>query len=362
MKIIHVISNLELAGAQTMCCNLLCALKDFEEEKITVISLFDTNNSLTDKLKANGINVICLGKKNGFDFSMIRKLKKIFKKEKPDVIHAHAAVLKYVGPASLFKKAKIVHTMHTLANKEGSKADALITKFFYKTKKAYPAALTPEVQRSISKRYHIKPNRIPVIYNGIDLSACMIKETYSQRDTFKILHIGRFSEEKNHVGLINAFEMFHKEFPNSTLNLIGDGSLKESIQLLVKEKGLENNVMFLGLQKNVYPFLNDADLFALPSTYEGMPMTLIEAMGTGLPIVASNVGGIPDMLTNESNAILTEVNDKILADAFIKLAKDENLRETYGSQALHDSKKFSAHNMAKSYYDFYKTVLKQSRG
>ena len=360
MKIIHVISNLELAGAQTMCCNLLCALKDLEEDKITVVSLFNTSNSITEKLKDNGINVICLEKKHGIDVSMIRKLRKIFKKEKPDVIHAHAAVLKYVGPASLFKKAKIVHTMHTLANKEGSKADALITKFFYKTKKAFPVALTPEVQRSISNRYHIKPERIPVIYNGVDLSNCISKENYFTNDSFKILHIGRFSEEKNHIGLVNAFEIFKKEFPNSVLNLIGDGILKESIQTLVKEKNLENNVKFLGLQKNVYPFLNDADLFALPSTYEGMPMTLIEAMGTGLPIVASNVGGIPDMLTNASNAILTEVNDKILADAFIKLAKDENLRETYGSQALHDSKQFSAQNMAKSYYDFYKTVLKQS--
>ena len=359
MKIIHVISNLELAGAQTMCCNLLCALKKLEDE-ITVVSLFDTDNSLTDKLKSSGINVICLAKKMGFDISMIQKLRKIFKKEKPDIIHAHAAVLKYVGPASFFKKAKIVHTMHTLANKEGGRLDAFITRFFYKIKKAFPAALTPKVQKSISQRYRISLEKIPVIYNGIDLSSCIVKDTYFSNGSFKILHIGRFSEEKNHEGLVNAFEIFNKEFPNSTLDLIGDGTLKESIQKLVKEKNLTENVRFLGLQKNVYTYLNEADLFALPSTYEGMPMTLIEAMGTGLPIVASNVGGIPDMLTNESNALLTEVSDTALADAFIMFAKSESLRRQYGQKALTDSKNFSSHNMAKSYYDFYKNVLKQA--
>ena len=359
MKIIHVISNLELAGAQTMCCNLLCALKSFENE-ITVISLFDTDNSLTDKLKVNGIKVLCLNKKFGMDLSMIRKLRRIFKRENPDVIHAHAAVLKYVWPASIFKKAKIVHTIHTLANKEGSRSDVLVNKICYKTKKAFPVALTPEVQKSISDRYRIPIEKIPIIYNGIDLSSCIVKNSYSTSGNFKILHIGRFSEEKNHIGLINAFETFHRAFPHSILNLIGEGTLKERIEDLVKSRHLENSVNFLGLQKNVYPFLNEADLFALPSTYEGMPMTLIEAMGTGLPIVASNVGGIPDMLTNGSNAILTKVNNEEIVNAFISYANDTELRERHGKQALADSKVFSSHNMAKSYYDFYKLVIKQT--
>ena len=357
MKIIHVISNLELAGAQTMCCNLLCALKSFEDN-LTVVSLFDTDNSITNKLKDNGITVICLGKKMGLDVSMIRKLRKIFKKEKPDVIHAHAATLKYVWPASIFKKAKIVHTIHTLADKEGSRSDTIVNRICYKTKKAFPAALTPEVQKSISAKYNISCDKIPVIYNGIDLTSCIPKEKYVPNETFKILHIGRFSEEKNHTGLINAFEIFHKENSNTELYLIGDGQLKPTIEGMVKEKNLINSVHFLGIQTNVYPFLNDADLFVLPSTYEGMPMTLIEAMGTGLPIVATNVGGIPDMLADGSDAILVEANIKKIANAFIALASDEKLRNKYGKNALERSKAFSSYKMAEDYYNFYKLVIK----
>lgn len=358
MKIIHVISNLELAGAQNMCCNLLCALKDYEED-LTVISLFDSSTALTEKLTKNGIKVICLGKKMGMDLSMIRKLRKIFKKENPDIIHAHADVLKYVGLATLFSRVKIVHTIHTLANKESGKADLLANKYLYRKQKAFPVALTPVVQGSIRNKYDIPIENIPVIYNGIDLSSCIEKTSYSTNGEFKILHIGRFSEEKNHVGLINAFEILHKRVPNSSLNLIGDGPLKEKIVDYVKEKDLADSVNFLGLQPNVYPHLNETDVFALPSIFEGMPMTLIEAMGTGLPIVASNVGGIPDMLKDGSNAILTEVNDEAIANAFIAFAESEDLRKAYGQQGLIDAKAFSSQIMARDYYDYYRIVSKK---
>ena len=341
-----------------MCCNLLCALKDYEEG-LMVISLFDSSTALTEKLTKNGIKVICLGKKKGMDLSMIRKLRKVFKEEKPDIIHAHASVLKYVGPATLFGRVKIVHTLHTVANKEGGKIDAWVNKFLYRRKKAFPVALTLAVRKTIEDKYNIKRSTIPVIYNGIDLSSCIEKTSYSINGEFKILHIGRFSEEKNHIGLINAFEILHKRVSNSSLNLIGDGPLKEKIVDYVKEKDLTDCVNFLGLQSNVYPYLNKADVFALPSSREGMPMTLIEAMGTGLPIVASNVGGIPDMLKDGSNAILTEVNDEAIANAFIAFVESEELRKSYGRQGLIDAKAFSSQIMARDYYDYYRIVSKK---
>ena len=356
MKILHVISNLNLAGAQTMCRNLTLALK-FRGEDVQVVSLFDTSNAITKQLEDNGIKVLCLGKKKGADLSIFRKLHKVFKREHPDIIHVHGAALKYAGPASLFIKAKIVHTLHSLANMEGGKVNGFINRLSYKIKRVHPAALTPIVRDSISKKYRIKKENIPVVYNGVDLSSCVVKQSYEVNNNFTILHIGRFDKEKNHIGLINAFELFLSEFPDSNLNLIGGGLLENEIKAFVHEKRLDDHVHFLGMQSNVYPYLNKADIFALPSTLEGMPMTLIEAMGTGLPIVATPVGGVPDMLTDGVNAIFAKINDSSIADALLMYAKNEKLREKIGKQALLDSKVFSSQNMANSYYEFYKKIL-----
>lgn len=88
------------------------------------------------------------------------------------------------------------------------------------------------------------------------------------------------------------------------LQLIGEGELKVQMEELANSLMIKDKVEFLGLKSNVYPYLNKADIFCLPSKYEGIPMSLIEAMGTGLPIIASNVGGIPDMLTDKKDALL----------------------------------------------------------
>ena len=115
-----------------------------------------------------------------------------------------------------------------------------------------------------------------------------------------------------------------------------------------------DKVEFLGLQSNVYPYLNKADVFCLPSEYEGVPMTLIEAMGTGLPIIASNVGGIPDMLVNEENALLVEPDDVAVETAIEKLYNDIELRVRLGNAAALRSEEFSAKAMACSYIKIYK--------
>jgi glycosyltransferase involved in cell wall biosynthesis len=122
--------------------------------------------------------------------------------------------------------------------------------------------------------------------------------------------------------------------------------------MYVAEKHLEHAVKFLGEQSDVYGYLHRADVFTLPSTYEGMPMTLIEAMGTGLPIVATNVGGIPDMLDAES-ALMVPVNTDAIAAAFEQYYKDSNLRRQHGKRARESSHKFGAAIMAENYERIY---------
>ena len=167
-----------------------------------------------------------------------------------------------------------------------------------------------------------------------------------------LLHIGRFNAQKNHAGLLNMFRKLKDSHPECRLHLIGDGELRQEMEALAKALGIEDSVRFLGSQSNVYPYLHDADIFVLPSNYEGMPMTIIEAMGTGLPVVAAEVGGIPDMLTNGESGFLTRDEASFL-EACEALIADEALRIKLGSQAKLDSCRFSAEYMAQKYCEAY---------
>lgn len=116
---------------------------------------------------------------------------------------------------------------------------------------------------------------------------------------------------------------------------------------------MENEISFCGLQGNVYPFLQSADCFILPSLYEGMPITLVEAMGCGLPIIASAVGGVPDMIENGKSGILISPNADQLVVAIKKLMVDAKLREYLGKNAFVKSRDFSTERMFKGYDNLY---------
>ena len=342
-----------LAGAETMCENLSYELMS-QGNDVMIISLYEYHSAITERLEKRRIKVFYLDKKPGLDFSMIGKMIKIFKSEKPDVIHTHRHVMQYAIPAAIIAGVKHrVHTVHNVAKKENINILRKVNNLFYKFAHVIPVALSEEVQKTIAEEYHIDSKNIPVILNGIDLSKCIVKTNYEVNNYFNILHIGRFSEQKNHNGLIEAFSIFVKTHPNAILSLIGDGEKKEEIQQLVKERGISDHVKFLGIQNNVYSYLNNADVFILPSIYEGVPMTLIEAMGTGLPIIATAVGGVPDMLRNDEEGLIVNCNVKELAEAMDILYIDKKKREYLGKNALKRSKIFSAENMANEYKKTY---------
>ena len=351
MKVIQVIPFFGMGGAEIMCENLVYELRKLGHE-VVAISLYRKKTPITERLEKLGADIRYLDKKDGFDFSMFRKLKRIFKQEKPDVIHTHIYVAKYVFPVAARMKIKVVHTIHNVATKEASKYSRVFNNYYYKHHDVIPVALSKQIQQTIVDEYKIDSERIPVILNGIDLSKCMPKLDYTVKTMFKILHIGRFYEQKNHVGLIQAFHMFHSKHQDTELWLIGDGEKKTEIESYVIGNNLTSSVKFLGEQNNVHPYLYEADMFTLPSNYEGIPMTLIEAMGTGLPIVATAVGGVPDML-DKNSAQLVAVDETAIAYAFETYYLSYDLRKSNGEKALEMSKRFAAETMASNYLKIY---------
>lgn len=354
MKIMQVIPYFCFGGAEIMCENLTYALKNAGQE-VFAVSLYHDRTPIARRMEEAGIRIVYLDKKLGLDLSMVPKLKTLIQQERPDVVHSHLNIIKYAAAAAkLAGVRKCVHTVHSLADREAEgRVQKIINGFYFRRGWSVPVALTPEVQSSVSEFYGLPLHRVPVIYNGIDLSRCVPKTTYETGETVTILHVGRFDVPKNHPGLLEAFRLLLETHPECRLRLVGDGDLRADMEKLAREKGIADFVEFCGMQSNVYPYLHDADIFTLPSIYEGNPMTIIEAMGTGLPIVASRVGGIPDMISDGESGLLVEPEPQSICAGLTRLVGNAALRQRLGLAARKQSQTFSAEHMARDYISCY---------
>ncbi len=358
LSVIQIVPKFVLAGAEVMVENLAAALiKDSFD--VSIVSLYDYHSAITERLENLGIPILYLGKKKGFDLTIIFKLYKIFKKARPDVIHTHLYLMPFAIPAAILARVPVsIHTIHNIANKEVGKHLRKLYAFFYRYCKVIPVSISPLVKKSVMEEYRFSDEQVPMIYNGIDLNKCIPKEEYEGKNSkINILHVGRFSEQKNHLGLIESFKIVHDEEPNTVLKLIGCGILESAVTEKVKELNLVDCVEFLGMKATVYPYFNKADIFVLPSKWEGMPITLIEAMATGLPIVAASVGGVPDMIENNVTGILVDTQNENIADALITLIKNRKLRQELGEAARTASSKFSVEAMEGQYAKLYRNSL-----
>lgn len=359
MKIIQFMPKFGLAGAETMCENLTYELVKKGHEVI-VISLYDYHSPITNRLENTGVRLVYLDKKPGLDLPIVSKIRKILKEYRPHILHTHLYLLKYVYPAAISLPIKgIVHTLHNVAEKENNKLDRTINKFLFKAGKAIPVALTEQISNTIQNEYGISQERIPVILNGVNLRLCIPETDYSLKDKehIDLIHVGRYTPVKNHEQLIDAVVKVHEVFPNIRLHLYGDGELKGTINDTIKNSNACDYIFDHGLTDNVYIPLSKADIFLLPSIYEGMPMTIIEAMATGLPVVASAVGGVPDMIEDGENGLLCGTDANSISDSIMRLINDEDLCKSLGGSAIKRAKDFSSEKMANDYIDLYNEII-----
>ena len=359
MKILQIMPEFGLAGAERMAEALLLELKQRGHE-VVAVSLFDYHSPITDNLEAHGIHIHYLGKKRGPDVSMFGKLYRVFLKEQPDIVHTHRYVCEYVIPAAVLAKVPgRVHTVHNVAEKE--RLPKKLQHMFYHFCHVTPVGLSPLVTESVQRFYKLPAHRVPTIYNGIQLAKTTQKTDYQARKPFRFLHVGRFAEQKNHVGLVKAFAEFHRSHPDSELTLVGTGELFEQVQQQIRDLGLDNVIHTPGLVNDIISQYSNFDAFLLPSIYEGMPITLIEAMSSAMPIIASEVGGVPDMIRHDHSGLLCTSEPESIAAAMERIYTDAALRQRLGQQAQVDCVKFSSQGMADAYLEVYRKALEQAK-
>ena len=213
MKIMQVIPYFCFGGAETMCETLTYELKKMGHE-VCVVCLLPERTPISRRMEEAGVRMIYLDKKLGLDLSMIPKLTKQMAVEKPDVVHTHLNVIKYAAlAAKLAGVPRCIHTVHNVAEEEAEgRIQKLSNRFYFRSGWSVPVALSPKVRQSIVDVYGMEQETVPVIYNGIDLSRCQCKETYTGKP-LRLIHIGRFNEQKNHEGLLKAFGKIQAQLP-----------------------------------------------------------------------------------------------------------------------------------------------------
>ncbi len=361
IKVMQIMPEFDLAGAEIMAENLITAL-DKNEFSVSAVSMYDLRSPITERLEEQGIKIHYLGKSKGVDIRIITRLFRLFKKERPDAVHTHRYLTVYaIPPAILLGIPVKVHTVHNMAVNEAGWLYRKINSLFYKYFKLTPVALTQLAKISVMNEYGLENRSVRLVMNGINLDGYERKRSYKfEGNRIKILHIGRFSKQKNHSGLLDAFEIIRKKHPGAELHLVGSGELEYDIRQKVDRLNLDKSVKFLGKQACAMQFLREADIFVLPSLWEGAPVTLIEAMASGLPIVAADTGGIPDIIEDRVTGLLADPVKDQIARAIEKLIGDRDMRRNLGKSAEEASKQFSSRIMAEKYQKIYKDLLEAS--
>ena len=363
--IVQILPALGWGGAQVFCIQLSNELARNPNNKVTLVSLYDhTGNHMPVERIAGNVEFITLGKKTGLDINIYKKVHALLKEIKPDVVHTHLHAGYYVMWAYMRMKNHFgkVHTFHSLVTKDAPKHGRMMNKYFFNKNIMHPVSISEEVLKGALKEYG--KNIKTLIYNGSDTAKATTKfdevkasidALKKNKDTKVFISVGRIYEVKNHRLIIETMKVLEKDGEN-VIALIAGGYLPQDKALyddLVKNK--PSNVHFTGNVNNVGDYLLNADAFLMTSLYEGMPISLLEAMSVGVVPVCTPVGGLLDIIKPGIGFLSKDMN----MDSYLSVVKSYLQLDETDLTALKDNIKtvfkneFSMESCAKKYEALY---------
>jgi len=218
-------------------------------------------------------------------------------------------------------------------------------------------ALTDDMNRAMRKLYDLPVITIP---NGIDTNRFNVEYPGDDSNTKTIITVARLYPVKGIKYAIIAMDSIRKVVPNSRLLIVGEGEEKEELLKLCADLNLNNQIRFIGEIPNsqIPSHLSLADVFLLPSLSEGFPVSILEAMAAGLPIVASNIGGIPEIVIEGKNGYLANPKDPNgIADRVIRILSNDQLRKEMGNNSYTLSKKYNWDTLAEQVEEIYSKIV-----
>lgn len=350
-RIAVVLPSFDIGGTENMVSSLAMYI-DKNKYEVLVISLFYPLNTHVQKsIESSGVE-IAYGMKGKVPISKVFiNIYKELVNFRPDLIHSNMYAFLFVTPYLLTHKVKLLHTVHNKPINEFKDKYKRVISILYKMNKAVPVAISHTVEKEMKELYP-SLKRIERVYNPVDTNKFYTDRTADSDGDVIFIKVARLMKQKNHTLLINAFADAQKIVKKIQLWLVGDGELRQDLEKQVKQLGIENKVLFIGNVSNVRDYLADSDVFVMSSDYEGLPLSLLEAMASGLPIISTEVGGVADIVTN--NGILVSPGDrKALTEAIIELATNKYKRQLFGKCSYENSKQYDCAEFIKQYEALY---------
>ncbi len=314
MKILQLIYSLESGGAERFTVDLSNELS--KNNEVLLCTIFDDaipSKGFYIKSLYEAVQFVSLKSKKGTSFSALIKLISHVYRFKPNVIHVHLNTVNYIMILAIFyRKCKYIQTIHSLADKDvGTGLIKYIKKFYYKHGIITPITISPECKESFVN--HLNINKVIQINNG----CCFPEKTqnfskvleevngYKRNESDVVfIHVARFRKEKNHKLLIDVFNKFNQDGYGFILLIIGadfDTTNGEELKLNSSDR-----IHFLGEKLNVKDYLFCSDVFVLTSFWEGLPISVLEAISCGVFIISTYVGGIPAVVKDNQIGYLSK--------------------------------------------------------
>lgn len=363
IRILFITSNLGIGGLEQVIVQICTHIdkKIFEP----AVCCLHFKGDLAKQLESLGVRVYLAGVIKP-DYMAFLKILPIIKKFKPQIVHTHNINASIDGIiASVLKQLPvIIHTDH--ARKFPDKQhymfiERLLSRFVSKI-----IAVSEETRRNLIYYEKIKESKLKVVTNGVGRLEVNVANVLKIKEELGIkansLVIGtavRLEKQKGLIHLIKAVPSILEKYPDITVVIAGRGSQREFLIDEVKKAGLLQTVKFIGPRLDIADFLGMLDIYVLPSEWEGLPMSLLEAMCCKRAIVASRVGGIPGAITDGVHGILVSPGShEELSSQICRLIKDELLREKLGEAAKSRfEEKFTVERMVQEHQNIYLEFL-----
>ncbi len=325
--------------------------------KVEIVSIYDGKALLPFK---NKIPTLSSQESNRYlDSQGWKKLAAIIKEFKPDIIQANAAdTLKFAVFSKLFYRWKspiVYRNASTISYYIKNQFSKFINSFLLRNVDRI-ISVSHASKRDLNGVFPFTKNKTLVVPIGID--PIKTEETDIVFSTLgaNIIHVGSFTREKNHKGLLSIFKSLNTSNQNYFLHLIGEGPLRNIVEEESRQLNLQDSVKFHEGVRNPLPHIAAADILILPSNIEGLPAVLLESMFCKTPVVAYNVGGISEIVTSQTGSLIEKNDEANFVEAVLETLENPNLEQI---EAAHQMvvKEYMNEEIALKFVEVYKDVI-----
>lgn len=356
-KIVICVPNLgSTGGAERFVVDLAKHLNKQKYEVIVAETRDKLNSVFKAELMKGKIRVVDLSGKSYFE--MLRRQISFMKHEKPDVIHANIGSVLHIMMGC--KLCSIPTRLYTVHNEAGllfgkSRLKKMVYKLAFTLFGFIPVAICPTVKKTVLEAFKLKNDDVPIVKNGVDTVRFMPRQNKDNDGLdLRLISVGTVYWIKNHEMLIRIVSRLRNDGYNVQLTILGDGENRLDLLKLVSELQAESFVFMPGVKKNVEDYLCQSDVYLSASKTEGLPLSILEAMSCGLPIVATNAGGTKDIVKNGINGYVVGVDDtEGFKKAIIDLYENVSIRRAFSVESRRIAEQWSISACVEGYSKLY---------